>query len=146
MHADRVADTDVKSRPWHTYSDPELFQKVASCEQGLQAAEVPPRLAQFGRNTLEAGEAVSLAKLVLKQLHNPLIYLLLGAAALSLATGHAIEADGRHAAARRCPPRKAAERHSVRLPLQADSIPRLAVLGSAALQGLRRPGRLSSPW
>ena len=30
MHADRVADTDVKSHPWHTYSDPELLQKVAS--------------------------------------------------------------------------------------------------------------------
>ncbi len=92
MHADRVADTDVKSHPWHTYSDLELLQKVASGEQGLQAAEVPHRLAQFGRNTLEAGEAVSLAKLVLEQLHSPLIYLLLGAAALSLATGHAIDA------------------------------------------------------
>jgi len=45
MHADRVADTDVKSHPWHTYSDPELFQKVASGEQGLQAAEVAHRLA-----------------------------------------------------------------------------------------------------
>jgi P-type Ca2+ transporter type 2C len=92
MHADRVADADVKSHPWHTYDDPELFEKLASGEQGLHADDVPRRLAQFGRNTLEADEAVSLAKLVLMQLHNPLIYLLLGAAALSLATGHAIDA------------------------------------------------------
>ncbi len=77
---------------WHTQSEQELIQKVGSGEQGLQTAEVRHRLEQFGRNALEAEEAVSVVKLVAKQLHSPLIYLLLGAAALSLATGHAIDA------------------------------------------------------
>ncbi len=77
---------------WHSHSKQELFQKVDSGEQGLQTAEVRHRLEQFGRNALEAEEAVSVVKLVAKQLHSPLIYLLLGAAALSLATGHAIDA------------------------------------------------------
>ncbi|HER34847.1 MAG TPA: HAD family hydrolase, partial [Halothiobacillaceae bacterium] len=77
---------------WHTQSEQALFQKLGSGEQGLQTVEVRHRLEKFGRNALEAEETVSVVKLVAKQLHSPLIYLLLGAAALSLATGHAIDA------------------------------------------------------
>ncbi len=77
---------------WHALDEEALWQKLGSGEQGLQDSEIPHRQAQYGKNTLDAAEPVTVWGILLHQVHNPLIYLLLGASALSLATGHFIDA------------------------------------------------------
>lgn len=77
---------------WHTMDLQTLWQKSRSREDGLSSGEISARQEQFGLNTLEARERTSPLQIILHQFHNPLIYLLLGAAALSLATGHSIDA------------------------------------------------------
>ncbi len=80
------------SRNWHALDEQTLLQTTGSGEQGLEEGEVPHRLEQFGSNVLEAPEENTVVKVLAHQVHNPLIYLLMGAAALSLATGHSLDA------------------------------------------------------
>jgi magnesium-transporting ATPase (P-type) len=54
-------------------------------ERGLSAEEAAARLARFGPNLLEAAEPVPAWRKLLSQFANPLVYLLLGAVAVSLA-------------------------------------------------------------
>jgi Ca2+-transporting ATPase len=77
---------------WHALNEEELWLKLGSGEQGLTSSEIPHRLAQFGKNTLEAPDGTTVFRILLLQVRNPLIYLLAGAAVLSLATGHTLDA------------------------------------------------------
>ncbi len=77
---------------WHSMNMATLWEKSGSGEEGLSSDEISARREEYGSNTLEAPEGTSPLKLVLKQVHNPLIYLLAGAAVLSMATGHSIDA------------------------------------------------------
>ncbi len=81
----------ARSSNWHAMTEQQVLQQTYSSEQGLSSSEIPPRLAQYGRNAMEATESTSALTVVLHQLHNPLIYLLMGAAAVSLAIGHWID-------------------------------------------------------
>jgi len=83
--------TDTK-KPWHSLEEEELLERVSTGDQGLKSSEVPHRLEQFGPNTLKAEEKTTVLKVLAHQLHHPLIYLLIGAAALSAIAGHAIDA------------------------------------------------------
>ncbi len=77
---------------WHALDEETLWGRLGSGEQGLRDSEIPHRQAQSGKNTLEAAEPVTVWSILLHQVRNPLIYLLAGAAVLSLATGHAVDA------------------------------------------------------
>lgn len=77
---------------WHSADMKSLWELTGSGEEGLTAEEVSRRLGKHGRNALEAAEGPSAFKTIRDQVHNPLIYLLIGAAGLSLATGHSIDA------------------------------------------------------
>jgi len=77
---------------WHALDMQEVFQRQESGPDGLGGAEAAERLEAVGANTLEAEEDVSPWELFWRQVHNPLIYLLLGAAALSLAAGKTVDA------------------------------------------------------
>ena len=71
--------------PWHALSAAETLARLGSTRAGLGQAEAAARLAAGGENRLPRGQRTSLARIVLRQFLSPLIYLLLGAAVLSLA-------------------------------------------------------------
>lgn len=77
------------SVPSLRFSDPPLHE---SCLWGLSAEEAEARLAEHGQNLLPAPQAPSLWVIFLRQFRSPLIYILLLAAAVSLAAGEAEDA------------------------------------------------------
>jgi len=105
---DRVAamETDSKSaglpsRPlpsdtfecrWHAVTVEEAFDRLGARSGGLDEEEAADRREVFGPNSLPAPPRPSLAIVYLRQFKSPLIYLLLAAAALSLAIGELTDA------------------------------------------------------
>jgi P-type Ca2+ transporter type 2C len=77
---------------WHTLDEDELFERLESSKEGLSGEEAKQRFAKTGPHSLEAEEGTSPLKLLARQVHNPLIYLLAGAAVLSLFVGHRVDA------------------------------------------------------
>ncbi len=77
---------------WHSLSLEALYERVGSGEAGLESDEVSHRLKQQGRNTIRVERGAGVLQIVGHQIHNPLIYLLLGAAGVSLLGGHVVDA------------------------------------------------------
>ncbi|MFN3324823.1 MAG: cation-translocating P-type ATPase [Bryobacteraceae bacterium] len=82
----------LASLTWHAASTEDTLDALATSQQGLAEVEVERRRAEFGRNAFPAKEALSLLKIILHQILSPLIYILLAAAAVSLAIGDFIDA------------------------------------------------------
>ncbi len=74
-------------RWWYAKTKPELFAYFETTPQGLTGTDVIKRQAFFGLNRLPEAKRQSLLGLFLKQFQSPLIYLLLGAAAVVAAMG-----------------------------------------------------------
>ena len=75
-----------------------VFREVGSSEQGLSEQEALARLEKNGKNKLKEGEKDSLIKRFLDQLKDPMIIMLIVAAAISCVTGfvgpeHKLDAD-----------------------------------------------------
>lgn len=77
---------------WHAIEADEVLKRIESTNEGLSGDEAKRRLEKTGPNSLEVEEGVSPLRLLLRQVHNPLIYLLAGAAVLSLVVGHRVDA------------------------------------------------------
>ncbi len=77
---------------WHALETEELLSRSESSPEGLSQEEAERRLERHGENELRGEEGISPARLLLRQVHNPLIYLLLGAAAISVTAGHMLDA------------------------------------------------------
>jgi len=77
---------------WHALEEADLFKEASSGEMGLQSAQISRRLEIHGRNALEGKAKSTPWAVVAAQLHHPLIYLLLGAAALAAAVGKLVDA------------------------------------------------------
>ncbi len=78
--------------PWYTLSSEAALARAQSSATGLTSAEAAARLAQSGPNELAAAGHVPAWRLLLGQFKNVLTLILLGAAGLSLAVGHGLEA------------------------------------------------------
>lgn len=61
-------------------------------EFGLDESQVRQRLETFGKNDLDASTQLQAWRVLISQFHNPLIYVLLGSAAVTIAIGHAVDA------------------------------------------------------
>jgi Ca2+-transporting ATPase len=70
----------------------ELLSSVQASVEGLSKDDASQRLQKAGPNTLASEEGVSPWKLLARQVHTPLIYLLLAAAGVSLLAGKTIDA------------------------------------------------------
>ncbi len=83
-----------KTKPvnWHAIDSEVVFKRLDSREEGLDQAQAKQRLEQAGPNALEAEDGVSPWRLLARQVNNPLIYLLIGAAVLSFVIGHRVDA------------------------------------------------------
>jgi len=81
-----TADT-TPSEPWYATPADEIFSALATDQAGLSSDEAERRLSEYGTNEIHEAEQTSVFDLLLSQFRNPLIYLLVVAALLSLGTG-----------------------------------------------------------
>lgn len=77
---------------WHNLPVDEALRILDSRRHGLTDSEAEERLERYGVNELSRRKKTSLVVLFLKQFLSPLIYILLGAAVISLVTQHYIDA------------------------------------------------------
>jgi magnesium-transporting ATPase (P-type) len=82
----------VGARPWHTVPVPEVESLLATGPDGLAEAEAARRLAHYGPNEVEAGRETPWWSLLFHQFRDPLIYILLAAAAVTLVLRHYTDA------------------------------------------------------
>jgi magnesium-transporting ATPase (P-type) len=77
---------------WHALSAEDALRAADARLDGLGTAEVQDRLARFGRNALPLPRGRSALMRFLSQFHNLLIYVLLGAGAITAALGEWVDA------------------------------------------------------
>ncbi|ODN66732.1 cation-transporting P-type ATPase [Methylophaga muralis] len=86
---------DMQSQPfeklWHQLTSEESLSELDSDKHGLDSETVEQRLQQFGANHLPRAKGRSAIVRLLAQMHNLLIYVLLGAAFLTALLGHWID-------------------------------------------------------
>ncbi len=78
---------------WHILEAEEVLKRLETSKDGLSEDQARRRLDKSGPNRLEGEEGTSRLRLLAGQVHNPLIYLLLSAAFLSLVAGKMIDAS-----------------------------------------------------
>lgn len=77
---------------WHTKTKEEIFKEFETSEKGLSKEYAKKKLAQIGCNELSKKEKIPEIFIFLKQLNNPLIYILFIAAIISIVANHFIDA------------------------------------------------------
>ena len=77
---------------WHARSPDDCADALGSRSSGLTEEEARARVQRFGKNELRGEEGTSALGLLLRQLRSPVIYLLGGAAAVSVIPGHYTDA------------------------------------------------------
>jgi calcium-translocating P-type ATPase len=77
---------------FHALTPQAALHELDSSLEGLSGAEAAARLAGHGPNRLPQAQPPTLAAIILHQFKSPLIYVLLAAAAVSIATGHPSDA------------------------------------------------------
>lgn len=87
-----MTSKELTDTPWHALPAEQVLQRLASRPSGLSAEESRSRLEQFGPNLLQAQSRSGPWRLILRQLKSPLIYVLAGAALISLLAGKHLDA------------------------------------------------------
>jgi len=77
---------------WHSLETDQVLKELMTDFQGLKSEEIETRFEQYGYNELTDAKKASPIKIFLSQFTSILMFILLGATALSLFTGHAIDA------------------------------------------------------
>jgi P-type Ca2+ transporter type 2C len=80
-------DFSTKEKKWYQLSQQEIFERLDSQTEGLTSDEAALRLKSFGPNELGGEEKTPLGQIFLNQIKNPLIYILLSAAAVTASLG-----------------------------------------------------------
>jgi magnesium-transporting ATPase (P-type) len=80
------------SVPWHKLSGEAVAERLAVTAAGLSSAEADARLKRFGPNVLPEPPRRTVIGVFIGQLRSPLVYLLLAAAAVSVALGEVSDA------------------------------------------------------
>jgi magnesium-transporting ATPase (P-type) len=86
-HAQRMSE-----EKWHFLEAPDVFEELQSRPEGLSEPEAAHHLQFYGLNTLPVKEPPTVWAILLHQVLNPLIFILLAAAAASLAIGEGTDA------------------------------------------------------
>lgn len=87
-----IQDRPERQRAWHAMSPSEALAALGSNEQGLSHDEAQARLAHHGSNEIGIAESVNPWRILLHQFTSPLIYILLVAMLITLATAHFADA------------------------------------------------------
>lgn len=83
----------MESRQVYRVSAEETLKSLSSKEEGLESAEAQRRLEEYGANRLEEKKRASLLILFLRQLKNPLVFILLFAVGFKFFLGSYLEAN-----------------------------------------------------
>ena len=83
---------ETKNGAWFRVKAEEVFSAFHSKKEGLTGEQAAERLKKYGPNIIEGKKQSSLFRLLLNQLNNPIIYLLVGATAVSFFFGDIPEA------------------------------------------------------
>lgn len=76
---------------WHTQSIEGVLDKLSTSSKGLDEAEVQKRLAQYGPNRLAPPKRRGPLLRFLMQFHNILLYVMLGAAVITIFLEHWVD-------------------------------------------------------
>ncbi len=77
----------AESVQWYRMDIREVFETLHTSAAGLASSEARKRLERYGRNELPRKQSESLWKILFRQVNNPLIYVLIGSAALAIVLG-----------------------------------------------------------
>jgi len=77
---------------WHALEEKVVFEALESNPAGLEPGEAASRQSAYGKNALPMKKLPSIWTILLHQIKNPLIFILIAAAILSLALGDAKDA------------------------------------------------------
>lgn len=80
-----MAETPPAAKAWHTLASDAVLQEQSTGPDGLSLDEAARRLVKFGPNAIETERVTPWWSLLLHQFRDPLIYILLAAAAATLA-------------------------------------------------------------
>lgn len=72
---------------WHALDSKAIFQELNSTERGLEEQEVKKRLKSYGPNILHFKTTETIPRIFLRQLHSPIVYVLIASALLALVLG-----------------------------------------------------------
>ncbi|HEX3019316.1 MAG TPA: HAD-IC family P-type ATPase [Chitinispirillaceae bacterium] len=72
---------------WYQQKIDVIFQKLKTSPEGLSSSEASERLIKFGKNELPQKPPESILIILLRQINNPLIYVLMGSALLAVVMG-----------------------------------------------------------
>jgi len=78
--------------PWHALSAETVLERLATTAAGLSADDAAARLQKYGPNALPEPPRRTIIGIFIGQLKSPLVYLLLAAAAVSVALGESADA------------------------------------------------------
>ena len=67
----------VEDFAWHSLTIEDVFEKLGSSDQGLNSNESKTRLKKYGINVLQTKTSETVARIFLRQLKNPIVYVLL---------------------------------------------------------------------
>ncbi|HYH99486.1 HAD-IC family P-type ATPase, partial [Hyalangium sp.] len=88
MHSSTPALTSSPAPiPWHVLAPETVLERVQSTPEGLSEEEGPRRLARYGPNVLQRESQSGPLRVLFRQINNPLIWVLLGAAVLAIVLG-----------------------------------------------------------
>lgn len=73
---------------WHSPALPDIYKQLASSAEGLSSQEAEIRLKKHGLNELPPGKADPAWKLLISQFNSPLMYIMMGATAVSYLLEH----------------------------------------------------------
>ncbi len=76
---------DSEHIKWHALEIEAVFQRVGSSEEGLDITESKKRLKEYGFNALQTKTSETIPRIFLRQLRNPIVYVLLLSTLLAFA-------------------------------------------------------------
>jgi P-type Ca2+ transporter type 2C len=74
-------------RQWHSLNLDETLQALDAHQEGLTVPEAEARLEKFGPNEIKEERKISKWDILIAQVKNPLVYVLVAAAIISLIAG-----------------------------------------------------------
>lgn len=77
---------------WHKFDFSDIYDELETALDGLSQEDAEKRILDFGTNKLPESQKISLLKIVLHQVLNPLIFILVAAAVASILIGEAKDA------------------------------------------------------
>jgi len=76
---------------WHSLTTEDIFEKIGSSEKGLNSYESKKRLKKYGINILQTKTSETIPRIFLRQLKNPIVYVLLLSTLLAFSLNKVID-------------------------------------------------------